>query len=367
MMSIAFYAPLKSPEHPIPSGDREMGRLLMRALERAGFTPVLASGLRAYLPEGDCALADLKGQASAEAESLLEAYASGAREKPKLWFTYHPYYKSPDLLGPAVSQALGIPYVTAEASHAPKRASGPWAAAHALNQATLQAAHLHFCFTDRDKAGLLHLLEDPSKVAPLSPFIDVSHMPPRTPNPRHDGTPARLLTVAMMRPDVKLDSYRMLAAALQDLQHLSWTLDIVGDGDARPDVERAFAGIDHARLTWHGRLEPAELIKVYGRADLYVWPGFGEAYGMAFLEAQAGGAAVVAQDTKGIPSVVEHGRTGLLTPENDVGAFRDAVGGLVENRVRLAELGSAASTFVRAERSVERASATLKTALDALI
>ena len=43
---IAFYAPLKSPDHPAPSGDRTMARLLLKALRAAGFEPRLVSTLR---------------------------------------------------------------------------------------------------------------------------------------------------------------------------------------------------------------------------------------------------------------------------------------------------------------------------------
>jgi len=35
-MRLAFYAPLKPPDHPVPSGDRRISRLLIQALERAG-------------------------------------------------------------------------------------------------------------------------------------------------------------------------------------------------------------------------------------------------------------------------------------------------------------------------------------------
>ncbi len=45
----------------------------------------------------------------------------------------------------------------------------------------------------------------------------------------------------MMRPGDKLASYRLLGAALADLLDLSWSLDIVGDGAARTEVERALA------------------------------------------------------------------------------------------------------------------------------
>ncbi len=366
-MSIAFYAPLKSPNHPIPSGDRQMGRLLMLALKRAGFSTTLASELRAYLPKGDCELDRLQTTAAAEVERLLGAYDSGAFEAPRLWFTYHPYYKSPDLIGPVIAKSLQIPYVTAEASHAAKRAAGPWARAHAHNQAALTSARLHLCFTERDKAGLAGLGDTPNNTAHLPPFIDTALIPERTQWRAHSESPIRLLTVAMMRPDVKLQSYQMLAEALKDLQHLNWSLDIVGDGDARPLVERAFSEIEQRRLTWHGRLEAPVVAELYGHADLYVWPGFGEAYGMAYLEAQAGGSAVVAQDTKGIPSVVQHGSTGLLTPENDVQAYRNAIANLIEEPDRLVDLGRAASRFVRRERSVETASASLKNALEPLL
>ncbi|WP_199699382.1 hypothetical protein [Oleomonas cavernae] len=55
--AIAFYAPLKSPDDPVPSGDREMARLLFAALARAGYAPELASRLRLYNGRGDADLA----------------------------------------------------------------------------------------------------------------------------------------------------------------------------------------------------------------------------------------------------------------------------------------------------------------------
>ncbi len=45
-----------------------------------------------------------------------------------------------------------------------------------------------------------------------------------------------------------------------------------------------------------------------GAADLYVWPGFEEAYGLSYLEAQAHGVAVWRGDEGGVSAVVRHGR-----------------------------------------------------------
>ena len=47
-MTIAFYAPLKPPTHPVPSGDRRMARLLMAALNHAGFSVDLCCRFRSF-------------------------------------------------------------------------------------------------------------------------------------------------------------------------------------------------------------------------------------------------------------------------------------------------------------------------------
>ena len=48
-MRIAFYAPLKSPNHPVPSGDRLMARLLIAALQRAGHDVEICIGVAQLL------------------------------------------------------------------------------------------------------------------------------------------------------------------------------------------------------------------------------------------------------------------------------------------------------------------------------
>ena len=46
MTRAAFYAPMKPPDHPVPSGDREMARALIAALGRAGVRAEPVSSLR---------------------------------------------------------------------------------------------------------------------------------------------------------------------------------------------------------------------------------------------------------------------------------------------------------------------------------
>ena len=58
MSRIAFYAPMKSPNHPVPSGDREMARGVMKALadKSRGYEVALVSEFRCYDGKGDVAV-----------------------------------------------------------------------------------------------------------------------------------------------------------------------------------------------------------------------------------------------------------------------------------------------------------------------
>ena len=47
-MRIAFYAPLKAPDDPVLSGDRQIARGLIEALTLAGHEVRLASSFRSY-------------------------------------------------------------------------------------------------------------------------------------------------------------------------------------------------------------------------------------------------------------------------------------------------------------------------------
>lgn len=365
-MRLAFFAPLKPPDHPTPSGDRLMSRLLMQALTAAGHDVRIASGLRSFSADPSYeTYRALKAEAGVEAQRLVRAWSgSGADWRPAAWFTYHPYYKAPDWIGPAVCRRLGLPYITAEASHAGKRDAGPWQIWQADVADAVRLAAVNFCFTSQDREGLERLGQLPGVLVDLAPFID-----PPPPLAARRGPPraaARIATVAMMRHGAKLESYRMLRQALAQLEDIPWQLVVVGDGPAREEVVSLFSDLAPDRLQWRGAIEPAAVLEELAASDLYAWPGSGEAYGLAYLEAQAVGLPVVAQQTGGIPAVVRHAETGCLTPAGDVPAFAAAVRRLLLDPALRAAMGSAASRFVREARDVKSAAAVLGTALAVL-
>ncbi len=358
-MRVAFYAPLKAPDHPVPSGDRRMARAFAGLLASLGHEVELACRFRSYDREGDPIrqqrLAALGGRL---AEALIRRYLRRPpAQRPRLWFTYHLYHKAPDWLGPVVGRILGIPYVVAEGSIAGKQAAGLWAAGHAASRRAIGQADAVLAMTATDVPGLATAIVDQSRLHLFPPFI--------APQPYVAASARRaverrklagahgldlecpwLLAVAMMRADVKLESYRLLARALADVTDLGWQLLLVGDGEARDEVAAAFASLGE-RVRRIGMRTAADLPEIYAAADLYVWPACREAYGMALLEAQAAGVPVVAGNEGGVADIVVAGETGLLVEPRAPSALAAAIRTLLLDPDRRRALGTTAQVRVR--------------------
>ncbi|MGI9390551.1 MAG: glycosyltransferase family 4 protein [Boseongicola sp.] len=355
-MKIAFYAPLKSPNHPVPSGDRLMARLLITAFEKAGHEVDLISELRSYsrLPEAE-AYADIEHQARAEITRITDIWTAGPQ--PDIWFSYHPYYKAPDLLGPVMAERFQIPYVTAETSYSGRRNTGYWAQTQEHVLGGIMFAAVNICFTRRDREGIEAVAPN-AQTSMLRPFIDPA---PFLQSPSPDEAKShRLITVAMMRPGDKLESYRLLANALAQLgPQLPWSLSVVGDGAIKAEVESLFTDFGADRVTWHGELATPEVADLMSQSALYVWPGYGEAYGLTYLEAQAAGLPVVAMNVAGVPEAVEHEVTGLLTRKDDAAEFARSIERLLTGRDELMRMGQAARQKILSERTLDQAAKTI--------
>jgi glycosyltransferase involved in cell wall biosynthesis len=375
-MNIAFYAPLKAPSHATPSGDRRMAELIMAALSLAGHDVTLASTLRSYDGTGDAARqVAIRMAGEAEASALARRYRMApAQRRPAAWFTYHLYHKAPDWIGPAVSEALGVPYLIAEASSAPKRAAGPWASGYAAAAAAIARADAVMAMTVDDALCLRPLVRGPDRLFTLPPFLDPApYDAARRARAAHrtriagetglDAAVPWLLAVAMMRRGDKLASYRRLGAALGRIADRDWRLLVVGDGPARAEVAAAFDDFDEGRIAYAGAQAAAALPAFYAAADIYVWPAVNEAYGMALLEAQATGVPVVAGRVRGVADIVRDGRGGLLTPPGHDDAFAAAVDRLLADQALRSRFGRSALEAVEERHSMTAAADILATAL----
>ena len=372
-MRIAFYAPMKPPTHPVPSGDRRMGRLLMAALRAGGHRVEVASKFRSYEGKGDFVRqTQMLRRGRKTAERLIQRYRTAGQDRPDAWFTYHLYHKAPDWLGPPASVALDIPYLVAEASHAPKQAGGPWRLGYGAAADAIARADRVFCLNSRDTPCLRPLVKEAHRLVPLKPFLESAPLAvaDRTQHradlaQRLDLDPNQpwLLAVGMMRAGDKLASYRILGRILESLPSGGWQLIVIGDGPARGDVDSALANPGPSRVHFLGELRPDTLAGIYAAADILVWPAIREAYGMALLEAQAAGLPVVAGNSGGVPDIVANGETGLLAAPDDADALATAVAALLDDPDRRAAMGAAAQLRFRLQHDLASAAAVLNGAL----
>jgi glycosyltransferase involved in cell wall biosynthesis len=360
-LRIAFYAPLKPPDHPTASGDRTMARLLVAALTRRGHAVEIAARLRSRDPTGDVQRqARLRDLGARLAERFVARCRATPARRPDLWFTYHAYYKAPDFIGPLVAERLAIPYVVAEASLAGKRSTGNWTIGHAATVAAVRRAAAVIGLNSSDHGGILPSLAAPERWHALKPFIDTASF--AAARNRRDATreilAARwnldpgmpwLVAVAMMRPGDKARSYAILAEAAARVADRPWRLLIVGDGAARAAVVGGFAA---ERTVFLGRVEGAALAETVAACDLCVWPAINEAYGMALLEAQAAGVAVLAGASGGVADIVGDGATGMLVPPGDPAAFAAALAALLDVPARCRDMGRAAAVQAAAAHDI---------------
>lgn len=166
--------------------------------------------------------------------------------------------------------------------------------------------------------------------------------------------PARIVMVARLAPPK--DPFSLLKALAQ-LQDLPWTLELIGDGPQRPQLEAA--------VREHGLTERVELLGTrtdvperLAGAQIFVLCSRREGFPISVLEAMRAGLPVVSTDVGGIAEAVQSGVTGTLVPRNDADALRRAVRDLLVDPSLRARWGAAGrrryETLFTFERHVQR-------------
>jgi len=107
-------------------------------------------------------------------------------------------------------------------------------------------------------------------------------------------------------------------------------LVLAGEGPERVAVERSVPEALRKRVVFTGRVDPAELAAVFGRAGVVCAPSLGgESFGIVLLEAMSAGRPVVASSIPGYAAVVRDGVDGILVPPGDPAALATALDGVL--------------------------------------
>jgi D-inositol-3-phosphate glycosyltransferase len=91
-----------------------------------------------------------------------------------------------------------------------------------------------------------------------------------------------------------------------------------------------------------GRVPQEQLAWYYSAADVCVVPSYYESFGMAALESMACGTPVVASRVGGLPTIIQHGRTGYLKSWRCPEAFATSLEIIVSNQSLRDSMGQAA-------------------------
>ena len=358
-MDIAFYCPMKPIDHPIPSGDQRMAKLIISALELAGHRVKIASTLRSYDGIGDD-----KIQRQIQNFALLEIDQYLQNNNPSIWFTYHLYHKAPDWIGMAVAKKLNIPYIIAEASFAPKQKYCKWALNHQAVLTAIQQSNAIYHLNPNDQNCVDNVINANCRIVKLPPFIEDYQFNSSLNNIlllrqkistiyNIDHKKPWIIITAMMRNGDKLKSYEIISKSLKNLDISSFEILVCGDGKAAKNIKKLFT--NYHNIYFIGLLNRHDLREILYAGDIFIWPGINEAFGLAILEAQAAGLPVVAGDNLGIANMVKNGKSGILTPMGDVDSFAKAIKYLLDNPDVREKMGIFAKDNVKANHNINNA------------
>jgi glycosyltransferase involved in cell wall biosynthesis len=160
--------------------------------------------------------------------------------------------------------------------------------------------------------------------------------PVRTP-----ADPPLILSVGLI---AARKGHDVLIDALGRIADLPWQAQIVGgthDAQVLSALQAQAAPLGD-RLRFRGRMEEAELARLYRQATVFALATRYEGYGMVFGEALVHGLPIVTCAAGAVPETVPPG-TGHLVPVDDVTAFAAALRRLLTDRAHREAMAAAAT------------------------
>jgi glycosyltransferase involved in cell wall biosynthesis len=179
-------------------------------------------------------------------------------------------------------------------------------------------------------------------------------LPPR-PEAAEDGSGETLVTVGhLVARKRHADVVRALALLRDRRPGLRYV--VVGDGPEREPLRTLAAEVGvMERVQLRGQLPPAEAAAQAQRASLFVMPSVDEAFGVAYVEAMAGGVpAIGCRGEAGPEEIAAAGGGMLLVDARDPAALAEQIDAVLADPPRRRELGAQARATVEREFTWER-------------
>jgi phosphatidylinositol alpha-1,6-mannosyltransferase len=146
---------------------------------------------------------------------------------------------------------------------------------------------------------------------------------------------------------------RLLPSIAEKVSDLCWVL--IGEGQKKAEMMDMIQKNNlQSIVRYAGEVSNVELPKYFALANVFALlthadEGMEEGFGLAFLEAAAGGLPVVAGRSGGVPEAVLHSETGLLVDVQNSEQVIEAIVLLLNNRDYARRLGEAARERILTE------------------
>ncbi|WP_417374459.1 glycosyltransferase family 4 protein [Glutamicibacter protophormiae] len=250
----------------------------------------------------------------------------------------------PYVVGPVGGSLQSPPGFSAEEGGAPG-----FTALRRLDRARLRYdPQLRRSFADASCViGIADYVRDILKDVPLRSFetlgdTGVDHLPPRAAGSARTTAVRFLFLGRVIRTKGVRDAIRALAL----LGPGRGTLDIVGDGYDRTECESLAARLGVSSLVrFHGRVPHEAVCSHYSKADVFLFPSYREAGGIAVVEAMSYGLPVIVCD-RGGPATTANDISGFrvpaISPEQYARALAGAMESLAGNPALRARMGGEA-------------------------
>ena len=172
--------------------------------------------------------------------------------------------------------------------------------------------------------------------------------------PTEGSAPCRLIYVGWL--EERKGVLDLIRASAPLLAGGKATLDLVGDGHARPSAEALVAELNIAdRVTFHGWKTGAALHELLAAVDVFALPSWAEGLPNAMIEAMAAGLPVVVSDVGNISDHIVDGENGLLVQPKDIAGLQLVLERVVTDRQLRLNLGAAAYATASTRFAVDRA------------
>lgn len=195
------------------------------------------------------------------------------------------------------------------------------------------------------------------RIVVIHPGVDTERYRPDSATPR--ATRPTFLYLGRLKR-YKGVEFALRALALARNANLDIALDICGQGDDRPRLERLTRGLGlEQAVRFLGFVSEAEKQRLLRQAWAVVFPSPKEGWGITNVEAAASGTPAIASNSPGLRESVRDGVTGFLVPHGDIPELGARLAEFASRPDLVAQLGRAARQFAEGLSWESAARATL--------